>query len=61
MPLDLDADAPEEIGVDETLEWCFDDDELRRQLRAVHRGRNGLIALVGSGIACLVLMIVTFA
>ncbi len=49
MPLDEDASPAEETG-DSELDWCFEDAELTRQLRAVKGGQGWMLMTIASTI-----------
>ncbi len=53
MPLDTGEPADPEARDDAELDWCFDDPELTRQLRAVKEGRGWLLMTAVSTLVAL--------
>lgn len=59
VPLDLESQTPpDEPGDTDELDWCFDDPELTRSLRAVKSGRGATIAFLVAATATLVTALV---
>lgn len=51
MPFDDDGAPRTEEGEDSELDWCFEDAELTRQLRAVKSGQGWMLMTIVSTIA----------